>query len=235
MSPINPAAAVSGGAAAVEAKKKERIFGIDVSSHQGNIDWKKVKNDPLKPQFAFIRVSIGATTADSKHIEYASQAKAEGFKIGYYHAAFPDNDIDCNDEADNFCNLMQTLPTADFIPVLDFEINRVKLTKTQMDNWAQNFCKRVKQNIGVSDLLIYSYPAFLNENLSANHPLSSSPLWIARYFSSDVLNEHRINASLPNGWSTWKIWQYAENGRVQGISTNTVDLNVMKGEFFYGL
>src|SRR5690349_556343 len=58
------------------------VKGIDVSYYQGNIDWTRVKNDGVK--YAFIRVSDGLGTIDTKFETYWAQSRANGIIHGAY-------------------------------------------------------------------------------------------------------------------------------------------------------
>ncbi len=50
--------------------------------------------------------------------------------------------------------------------------------------------------------------------------LAAYPLWIADYGVAEP--------TLPNGWTTWLLWQYSETGTVQGIDC-PVDLDLLQG------
>src|SRR5262245_50270540 len=58
------------------------IRGIDVSYYQGTIDWNRVKNDGI--DFAFVRVSDGATFRDPKFVTNWAESQAAGVVRGAY-------------------------------------------------------------------------------------------------------------------------------------------------------
>ena len=58
------------------------IHGIDVSGHQGNIDWRKVKASGI--QFAMLRAGYGANTVDSEFERNAHGCMEEGIPFGVY-------------------------------------------------------------------------------------------------------------------------------------------------------
>ena len=64
--------------------------------------------------------------------------------------------------------------------------------------------------------MIYSGPAFLNENLPAAHGLGGIPLWLAEYTTAS-------QPSLPRGWNSYAIWQYSGNANVNGIGSCDAD------------
>lgn len=79
-------------------------YGLDISQHNGNIDFKIVKaagND-----FVILRAGYGWSTdqKDSKFDEYYAQAKAAGLKVGAYHYSYARNASEAKAEADCFLN-----------------------------------------------------------------------------------------------------------------------------------
>ncbi len=62
---------------------KYPIRGIDVSHHQGKIDWHKVKNEDI--QFVYIKATEGGDFKDPSFNENWNGAKNEGMKVGAYH------------------------------------------------------------------------------------------------------------------------------------------------------
>ena len=81
-----------------EAKDEERpmrpptksayVEGIDVSYHQGSIDWWQVAT--AGKRFAFVRATAGTLTADTAYWANRSGARAAGLAVGSYHFANPD-------------------------------------------------------------------------------------------------------------------------------------------------
>ena len=59
------------------------IKGIDVSHHQNNVEWEKVKKSGIS--FAFIKATEGAWFKDSKFNTNINQAKKNGIYVGAYH------------------------------------------------------------------------------------------------------------------------------------------------------
>ena len=69
--------------------KDETIYqGIDVSKHNGDIDWKKLKKEGV--DFVIIRVGYrgygktGSVNKDPRFDEYMTDALKQGFKVGVY-------------------------------------------------------------------------------------------------------------------------------------------------------
>lgn len=59
------------------------LFGIDVSHHQGTIDWKKVKAAGV--QYVFLKATEGATFVDKMYATNRAAAKAVGIPLSLIH------------------------------------------------------------------------------------------------------------------------------------------------------
>ncbi len=221
------------------------MLGIDVSSNNGKIDWAKVKTNAPKVNFAYIKASEGVGFIDAS---CASEAKKAGMKIGYYHfASLNTHDVthDATDEANWFTKKLKELPPAALPPVLDIEENPVRYTDSakkfvkkeialdsneklkagftivpplspvEVMQWIRTFLAVMKQN-GFADIVIYSYTPFLNSNLPHGHGFQNK-LWLAQYTKAPAPN-------LPSGWVNYWLWQYTNQGRINGFAGN-VDCN----------
>jgi len=194
--------------------------GIDVSHHNGTIDWAKVAANPTKVDFVYIKASEGVGYTDPMFAANAKGAKQAGLKIGYYHFASLNtlNDVpDAKSEADYFMSLIKSAPATDLPFALDIETNDIGLDKTHVLEWINTFFAEMKQG-GYTDTILYSYAPFLDANLPANHGLGNIRLWLAAYVDPAKLK-------LPAGWSGYYIWQKSASGTISGITGN-VDLNV---------
>ncbi|MBM2821893.1 MAG: Lysozyme [Thermoleophilia bacterium] len=194
------------------------IKGIDVSSHQGRIDWQRVKADDIR--FVLIKATEGVGFVDPNLSANTAGAKSVGLPCGFYHFARPDTQSgrtvesaigDAQAEADSL--LAVAFPTSgDLLPVLDLET--AGLPPARMVAWTRAWLERVAERIGVKPLL-YTFPGFWGK-LGNTTEFGSYPLWVAHW---------RVSApQLPRGWRRHTIWQYADDGHVDGIS-GRVDLN----------
>jgi len=194
------------------------IKGIDVSSHQGRIDWQRVKADGIS--FVLIKATEGVGFVDPKLSHNAEGARAVGLPCGFYHFARPDTQSgrtvesaigDARAEADSL--LAVAFPkSGDLLPVLDLET--AGLPTARLFAWTKAWLERVTERIGAKPIP-YTFPAFWAK-LGNPTELGSYSLWIAHW---------RVSApTLPAGWRRHTIWQYADDGSVDGITGN-VDLN----------
>ena len=93
--------------------------GIDVSHHQGLIDWSQVAGSGQR--FAFAKATEGSTFVDPNYAFNKSEAEMSGVLFGAYHFARPDAATnDAIVEADHFVDVAQLEP-GNLIPVLDIE------------------------------------------------------------------------------------------------------------------
>ena len=96
------------------------IEGIDVSHWQGVISWPDVA--AAGKRFAFMKASEGVKYVDPTYATNRAQANANGLKVGAYHFAKPDTDVnDATIEADHFVDTAQW-SSGDLLPVLDLGI-----------------------------------------------------------------------------------------------------------------
>jgi lysozyme len=196
------------GSALVVYKKEEKpmtqIKGIDVSHHNGNIDWKKVANDGVK--FAFIKASEGFIFVDSKFRINVEGANAAGVKTGAYHYAKFSTVSEALAEAKHFISVVSAVNLT-YPVVLDLEEDKKKAGKKVLTEAAVTFLNTVKAT--GRTVLLYSGKSFLESNLDESK-LKDVPLWVARY--NTILGRSA------------DIWQHSDKGIVPGILGH-VDLN----------
>lgn len=192
----------------MQPKNDSHIKGIDVSMHQGNIDWHEVKADGY--EFAFIKATEGIGWIDPYLTRNVEQARLAGLKVGVYHFAHPDNNVD--EDVKFFLSVVGNL-TLDLPYVLDLEQTK-GLNREQISTFADQWLSKVKERTG-KKVMLYTYTNFARNNLTPI--LSKWPLWIAHY---------GVNQPIDNGiWNEWSVFQYASDGKVNGIRGN-VDMNV---------
>ncbi|MDF2568683.1 MAG: lyc 2 [Sporomusa sp.] len=75
------------------------IKGIDVSHHNGAVDWQAVAAAGI--EFAMIRCSYGLRSKDNMFTQNGAEAKAAGLKVGAYHYSYALSVKDAIQEAAN--------------------------------------------------------------------------------------------------------------------------------------
>ncbi len=199
---------------------EDLLCGIDVSHHNGIINWTKVKQAEPAISFAYLKATQGVGHRDPAVVTNANGVNGAGIRFGYYHFASLNTIVDvakdASSEADWFVATIKTLPAPSLMPVLDIETNEKQLNTQQVQLWISAFLKRMNE-LGYENILLYSYKPFFDDNLPANHPFSTIPLWLAQY-------RNVAAPSLPHGWTNYTVWQYTAKGKVNGINGDC-DLN----------
>jgi len=192
------------------------VHGIDVSKHQGDIDWSRVsrmETNGIKITFAFIKATEGITRQDDKFEVNWKQTARNGLLRGAYHFYYPSRDAD--KQADNFITKVK-LSRGDLPPVVDIEYSNGK-SKEVICKDLQVFINRLEKKYAVKPI-IYTNINFFNLYLKGS--FNQYPLWIAGYFDHDrFYNEFN---------TPWILWQHSESGKVDGIR-GKVDFEVFRG------
>ena len=181
--------------------------GIDVSNHNGNINWSLVKSYGI--ECVYIKASEGTTYIDEYMLRHSYGAKSEKLRTGYYHFLVGSSEPET--QAENFYNCIKDKEN-DLLPCLDLEHS--KNEPNDFMDYALRFIEKFKALSGM-DICIYACPSFIEENLDKR--LNKYPLWCAHY-GVDKPGFNKV-------WgSSYAGHQYTEEGRVPGIVGN-VDMN----------
>ena len=187
------------------------IAGIDVSKHNGNIDFSQVRDDNY--QFAFIKASEGKTYKDEAFDRNYKNARDAGLKVGAYH--FFRKNRTGKEQADNFLGAVQG-KTFDLPLVIDLE-----------DDWGngatvsrQTAIERVMEMIGIltgKGYQVMIYTNFDGYQKYYKDMLGDHDLWLCSFTSPDLL------PTMPH-----RFQQFSHEGSVEGVK-GKVDLNVFRG------
>lgn len=91
-------------------------FGIDVSNHQGDIDWRRVAHDDI--HFAYIKATEGGDWVDQRFAGNRAGAADAGIDRGAYHFFTL-----CRSGTQQAANFLRTVPPdAELAPALDLEL-----------------------------------------------------------------------------------------------------------------
>jgi len=207
-----------------------QINGIDVSSHQGTINWSSVYNAGYK--FAFVKATQRDSFNDSNFITNINNAKAAGLLVGAYHFACPSYNpsqycygTSAEAEAQHFLNVAGSYLTQGYLrPVLDIDqsiCNDFYNNKNCADlrNWIDKWMGIIKTQKNVTPIL-YTGPYCIKNCLESSFA-KKYDLWVASHGSSPC------PSSLSCDWD-WTFWQYAI-GSVNGIN-GSVDLDLFNGD-----
>lgn len=189
--------------------------GIDVSVHNGKIDWKKVKDSGI--EFAMIRAGYGNVIEqkDKRFEENYSGAKAAGLKVGVYWFSYAYNEKMAAQEA-AVCLEILNGRELDMPIAFDFEYDSVKyaakkgvtVTRTSATAIAAEFTKNIRES--GYDSMIYTNYDYISRYYDMNR-LAGNYLWLAVWGGNRPSRTH-------------SMWQYSAKGIVSGITGN-VDMN----------
>lgn len=208
------------------------VLGLDCSKYQKDINWAKAKAAGI--EFAFIKITEGTTGHEDNIYNLKARvlsAQKNGVKVGYYHFARPGNVVDpeedAKEEVNNVISHINFLPKVNLPFVLDIESYSNTIVWDDKIDHMNKFITAFIAGMNAHGIttIFYSYKSFTDTNTT---PIfGKQPLWIAAYLSNPEANLPKI----PNGWIDWKIWQFTENGRIDGY-TDDIDLNIMRKDFF---
>ncbi|MGH2578157.1 MAG: glycoside hydrolase family 25 protein, partial [Actinomycetota bacterium] len=129
------------------------IPGIDVSRHQGTIDWAQVAASGQR--FVIAKATEGLFSVDPTYATNRAAAMAAGLVFGAYHFARPDlHPTDPIGEADHFVDTAQLGP-GNIVPVLDLERSG-DLTQAQLTAWILAWLGQVTARTGVRPMVYTS-------------------------------------------------------------------------------
>lgn len=193
------------------------IHGIDVSHHQGTINWQKVANAEIDREpisFVVIKATEGRTHLDENFNENFYQARQYGLIRGAYHFFSPS--VSGRRQAEHYLHQVH-LDEGDMPPVLDIETSG-NLTVEELQLEALAWLSVVEEQYGVPPI-IYTGLKFKQKYLS-DPRFDRFPFWIAHYYVKEV------------GYTgAWRFWQHTDLGRVDGIK-GAVDLDIYNGSMY---
>lgn len=189
------------------------VHGIDVSHHQGYIEWSKFDEESV--QFAFIKASEGVDHKDSLFRVNRILAAKYNIVIGAYHYfSF------CRGGEEQARNYIETISvdSSDVLPIIDLEYGG----NCSKQNRLPNLINEVRRYIDIVErhfkrkVIIYSTNEFYKNHLQGE--FVANPIWIRDILSTPNLPDNR----------RWTFWQFTNRGRLDGVNS-VVDLNVFNG------
>ncbi len=194
------------------------ITGIDVSDHQGKIDWARVKKAGI--DFAMIRCgyrgySTGLLNQDDYYEENITQALNNNLKVGVYWISQAIKVSEANEEAEYVLTLIRNHqisgPIAFDMEEVEGRSERINnLTLNQRTKIALAFCDKII-NAGY-ETMIYGNDSWLQSAFKLSK-ITQYPIWYAGYLAQ------------PGIAYQFKMWQYTSSGTIDGIN-GYVDLNL---------
>ncbi|MEA2697456.1 MAG: lysozyme [Myxococcales bacterium] len=182
------------------------VLGIDVSHHNGPVDWFAVSGSDVK--FAFAKATEGNSLVDPQFDANWKGMGNVGLLRGAYHFARPGGDPEI--QAAHFASTVGPRSFGGLPPALDLETDG-GLPPAQVVQWTLAFLARAEALFG-RPLIIYTGGLWRRTLKDPDVPqLRDRWLWTARYGSNQPV--------VPRTWARWDIWQFTdgESGAVQRI------------------
>ncbi|NEZ47845.1 glycosyl hydrolase [Clostridium niameyense] len=187
--------------------------GIDISIHNGTVDFNAVKSDGIG--VVIIKATEGVNYIDPLLNQHYNGAKAQGLSIGFYH--FMSEKTNPSQQAIDFWNTIKD-KQFNVMPCLDIETNNQGRSQKQISDRCIEFLDKFKSISGMN-CMIYTGGFFGRDNL--DNRVKQYPGWIAHY---------GVPSPMHTGFHVVGH-QYTEYGHVNGISTR-VDMNDFKEDIF---
>lgn len=204
--------------------EKDTATGIDVSEHNGKIDWQTVK---ANVDFAFIRVGYrgwgtGKIVKDKYAADNMKGAKKAGLPFGVYFYSQATDEKEAKEEA-KFVIKMIKRYNPQLPVIIDFEYPTDEegssqgrmydafLTADENTAIINSFCNTVKDS-GFA-FGVYASSSVLDVRINEENLVKDALVWTADY-NGEVT--HKID---------YKIWQYTRTGQCDGVSSKNVDFN----------
>lgn len=184
---------------------RNESFGIDVSHHNGKINWKQMPN----VEFVYIKATEGATYIDPMFQHNLKGARASKLRVGAYHYFRTSSSV-----LSQFKNYRKHVKKddIDIIPMVDVEECKQWSTKQFQDS-LMRFIELVKLHYGEAPM-IYSVNTFYNKYCAPK--FNNYHLMIGRYGNDKPFIK---------GEGTYTIWQKSQTGKIKGFGKN-VDIDV---------
>ncbi|WP_320782110.1 lysozyme [Streptomyces sp. CRN 30] len=195
----------------VPGARAAQTEGVDVSSHQGVVDWPTLWNSGVK--WAYVKATEGTSYTNPEYGRQYGGSYDVGMVRGAYHFGTPDTAGGAAqadwfvDHGGAWAEGGRTLPG-----VLDIEWNPYGSscygrTPGQLVSWIRDFVDRYKARTGRA-AVIYTSTSWWKQCTGDSDAFGANPLWIARYASTP--------GTLPAGWTKHTMWQYTSTGPTVG-------------------
>ena len=197
----------------------ECMFGIDVSEHQYDIDWRKAAADGVK--FAIIRTGYRGYTSgglyEDKYFRQNMQGALDaGIQVGVYFFSQATSVREAKEEAayvlEQIAPYEVTMPVVFDMEILAQDYRTYNMSRRTLYRCTRAFCEAVEEAGYESMIYMTQYLGYQKYTL---RELTDFGFWFAEYY-----------VNYPSFVYDIDIWQYSDTGSVAGISGN-VDMDLL--------
>jgi lysozyme len=207
-----------------ELINKTPIYGIDISHHNGAINFNLINKNIIK--FAYCKASQGKSFKDEMLLPYMNELQRLGIYRGAYHF-MTFKGVSAEEQVSNFLNCGLDFTKKGMLPpVLDVEWQQSEELNLYIQKNKTACIKKVKdwliavENATGKKPIIYTANSFWRDFLSSPTTFGDYPLWLAAY--------KPMPGTIPAGWNAYTFWQFTESGSVDGLPGH-FDKNVYNG------
>lgn len=192
--------------------------GIDVSRHQGDIDW-----DSVNPHidFSMIRAGFGKNNIDAKARRNVSECERLGIPYGLYWFSYALHPEMAKKEAEYLIEFIGE-HKPEYPIVYDFEYdtvthatkNGVSINRQLVLDCTEEFCRTLEEHGFYA--MFYTNQDYYQRYYQASKVAEKYDMWYARYSQS--------------AGRKVTLWQYSDKGKLPGIS-GYVDLDKTERDY----
>lgn len=181
-------------------------LGIDVSEHNGKIDWKEIAEAGVR--FAIIRAGYGSAYLDSRFYENVNRALETGMKIGVYHFGYARHGGELEVERDFLLSILNDSGlTPDLLPMgvfWDVEEDSYRGREFPRPGVINRMCHAFCEGIAAKGYRagIYSSAGWLQSHIRAGE-LTEHLIWAAQWWKECMVKEA-------------VIWQFTDHLEIAG-------------------
>ena len=192
---------------------RKAVWGIDVSHHQGVIDWDALRGQGLS--FAYIKATEGSRRVDHAFSENWQGAARAGLARGAYHFY-----NFCEPAAPQAAEFIKLVPKAagSLPPALDLETSdscRVLPSPKSLRRELAVFSRKLEARYGKVPVLYVSHKIY---DLYLKDRKHGFKIWISDYRGMPVLSDRK----------PWTFWQCSASAQLRGIK-GAVDVDLFSG------
>lgn len=198
--------------------EKYPIRGVDVSSYQGDIDWKEISTNNIR--FAFVKATEGSTFVDSHFKTNWTKANSTKLYVGAYH--FFSFESSGMTQANNYISTVGELTTYNLPPVIDVEYYNKKMdvSVSNVRNELSAMAVMLEDYYGKKPILYVTKETY-NDIVLNN--FNNYKIWIRGVYEEPNYLED----------DEWSFWQFSNRHVLDGYSGQEryIDMNVYNGTF----
>lgn len=180
-------------------------LGIDVSEHNGTLDWSAIKKGGI--EFAIIRSSWGHFVEDTQFRRNVKECEKVGMPYGLYHYSYVSNEYEMRQEAEGFVKLCKSCKPSYpcYIDMEDADGWKARLGVPDTTNIETCYYTCVEIEKAGYYAGIYANLDWLTNHLNSSK-LNRFDKWVAQWANENTYTKD------------YGMWQFTSNGKIDGYN-----------------